>query len=203
MTTPVMTIPVSPAAEWSRPRHLPRLRDAMAAVLLAVFATASTVERATAQAGPPLARPRADSAPTLQRPTSPSAPPASVAPRTSVRAGVPSAAQAPTPAPVPAMPRASVAVDSVRPAPADATPAAPAVARPADPATVRQATTALPSATLRVEPDLPPPAGATARCRDGSYVTTPVDGSTCDGRGGLAVRLPVRPVPGPRPPNRP
>lgn len=59
-------------------------------------------------------------------------------------------------------------------------PAAPAV----------RATAPQPAATLR---DDAPPAGATMRCRDGSWLTGTPSASRCDRNGGLAVILPSTP----------
>ena len=46
-----------------------------------------------------------------------------------------------------------------------------------------------------------PPADATARCKDGTFISTTVDASTCVNNGGLAVRMPARPTPPPKRPN--
>ena len=53
--------------------------------------------------------------------------------------------------------------------------------------------------STRVQRDAPPPAGATARCRDGSYSTQPVGDATCLGNGGIATVIPSD-APRPRPP---
>ena len=45
----------------------------------------------------------------------------------------------------------------------------------------------------------PPPANATGRCKDGTFLTTPVADNSCADRGGLAVRFPQRQLPPPRP----
>ncbi len=71
--------------------------------------------------------------------------------------------------------------------------------RAAPPAAVSRAATQ--PAALRAAPAAaatPPPAGATIRCRDGTYLTgTPV-ASACDAHAGLAMMMPVRGTP-PRP----
>lgn len=40
------------------------------------------------------------------------------------------------------------------------------------------------------------PRGATLRCRDGSFPVPRAPDSACDGKGGVAVRFPLKPVPG-------
>jgi hypothetical protein len=51
-------------------------------------------------------------------------------------------------------------------------------------------------------PDGPPPVGATARCKDGTYLFVPATEQSCGDRGGLAVTFAPRPAP-PPPPRRP
>ncbi|MDQ2666090.1 MAG: hypothetical protein M3Z05_08785 [Gemmatimonadota bacterium] len=45
-----------------------------------------------------------------------------------------------------------------------------------------------------------PPAGATGRCKDGTFLVAPPSEEACSGKGGLAVRLPRAPI---APPRRP
>jgi hypothetical protein len=68
--------------------------------------------------------------------------------------------------------------------------AAPATGRTAPAAPALRATAPQPAATLR---DAAPPAGATMRCRDGSWLTGTPNASRCDRNGGLAVILPSTP----------
>ena len=44
-------------------------------------------------------------------------------------------------------------------------------------------------------PPAPPPANATARCRDGTYVVPPAVSGACTARGGLLVTIPQRAAP--------
>jgi len=53
-----------------------------------------------------------------------------------------------------------------------------------------------------VTADGPPPSGATARCKDGTYLFTPANEHSCDSRGGLVVLISPKPAP-PTPPRRP
>lgn len=47
------------------------------------------------------------------------------------------------------------------------------------------------------------PRGATLRCRDGSFPVPRAPDSACDDKGGVAVRFPLKPVPGPSAPPPP
>ncbi|MFA6165658.1 MAG: DUF3761 domain-containing protein [Gemmatimonadaceae bacterium] len=157
---------------------------------------------ATAQSAPP--PPRRDSAPALLPPP-PVARPEAVTPRTRPAAIVaPSVDETARRAPVEPLP-ASAAVESVRPALTstqqpqsvrEAPRVDPPPPTPVNRASVQRAAEAPPA------PDGPPPAGATARCKDGTYLFTPTTQESCSDRGGLAVILASRPVP-PTPPRRP
>lgn len=58
---------------------------------------------------------------------------------------------------------------------------------------VPPAPTSLQQAALQaVIPDLPPPVGVTARCKDGTYLTSAPSPGECVSNGGLAVRFPQR-----------
>ena len=47
------------------------------------------------------------------------------------------------------------------------------------------------------------PGGATLRCRDGSYPAPRAADSACESKGGVMVRFPLKPVPGPSTPTPP
>lgn len=172
------------------------IRTAVAGAVALLVGT----EPLRAQAGPPLARPARDTTPALKSPIAPSAPPSSVAPRTgtraAARASVLSAEQQivpPSTAPV------SPPVDSFRPAAArtPAAPPIPVVAPPPPPKPGTEARAVSASASLRS--DEPPP-GATARCRDGTFLSGALPADPCGDRGGLAVRItPPPPLRPPRP----
>ncbi len=49
----------------------------------------------------------------------------------------------------------------------------------------------------------PAPVGATGRCRDGTYLTTPPSEEACAGKGGMSVRMPPTQAARPTPPRRP
>lgn len=49
----------------------------------------------------------------------------------------------------------------------------------------------------------PAPAGATGRCRDGTYLTTPPSEEACTGKGGLSIRVPPPQAAPPSLPRRP
>ena len=148
-----------------------------------------------AQGGPPAARAPRDSQPAVRALVSPSRPPSTVAPRAplrpaQVRVATDSAPRVPK---SPGMP-----VDSARPAPAPlnaldprrAPPEQPAPPAPTArrPAIVEQRAAALSDS---------PPIGATARCRDGTFLLSRVDENACVGNGGLAVVFPQRQTPKP------
>ncbi len=153
-----------------------------------------------AQAGPPLAQPRRDSSPPLMVPKAPSPPPSSRAPAPA-RASFTVA----DPAPVAIAPRSGASVDSVRPV-TDLNPEAPKtgliVRRPPPPVS-----SPAPAAARAVDSPAAfrsndPPDGATALCKDGTWLFGAVPVVPCQSNGGLVVRLP-EPKPVPRPPRPP
>ena len=161
-----------------------------------------TAAQMQAQAGPPLAPPRRDSSPPLMVPKSPSPPPSS-------RAPAPAPARASftvaDPAPVAIAPQTGAPVDSVRPS-TDPNPEAPKtgliVRRPPPPVS-----SPAPAAARVVDSPAAfrlndPPDGATARCKDGTWLFGAVPDVPCQANGGLAVRLP-EPKPVVRPPRPP
>lgn len=169
-----------------RPINVPMLATLIALALTPAGSLA-------AQGVPPAARAPRDTQPVLRAPVAPSRPPSSVAPLAPVRAAQVRAItdSAPRPPKSPGMP-----VDSARPAPAPLNALDPGRAPPEQPAppapTVRRAViveqrTAVPSDV--------PPAGATARCKDGTFLLSRVDENTCTGNGGLAVVFPEHQVP--------
>lgn len=152
-----------------------------------------------AQGGPPAARAPLDTQPALRVPASASRPPSAVAPRTrSVRQLGPATADTS----LKLIKRVSAPVDSVRPAPAtvsalDPSRAPRVQAPPPAPGTAATARVTAPRALLTSDT---PPAGATARCKDGTFLTTTLlDDNSCSDHGGIAVRLPQRQPPPPRP----
>ena len=176
-------------------------RPMIAALLAAVFCT----QTARAQASPP-PRPTQDVAPALLPPPAASPRPETVAPRT--RAAVQGAQQA-TEAAVRAtatpLRPASAPVDSVRPTKAAPQPVQVLEEPPrVDPPPPAPGTR--PSAQKAVAPasapDGPPPVGATARCKDGTYLFVPTNDQSCSERGGFAVTFTPRPA-APTPPRRP
>jgi len=167
----------------------------LAAVVAAGFAPTGAIG---AQGGPPTARAPHDSQPALLVPVSPSRPPSAVAPRArAVRQVAPTTADTG----LRLIKRVSAPVDSVRPAPAHVTVLDPRFAPPV------QAAPLAPGANAGVQPVAvraslasdQPPANATARCKDGTYLTTVVDDNTCRDNGGLTVAFPKRQAPPPRP----
>lgn len=154
---------------------------------------ASAPERRPTRATPP--RARVDTGLTILPPP-PSAPPP---PRVG-RANVPSRELTPT-APVvlpmaPAGPPPEVALR--RQPQAVLTP--PPIERPAPPPrALRVETQLLQSVVL----DQPEPAGATGRCKDGTFLTGPVTEARCADKGGLAMLIPPRRTAPPRPPVTP
>jgi len=151
-----------------------------------------------AQGGPQAARAPRDSQPALRAPKSPSPPPSAVAPRQgAVRQPGPTSADTG----LKLMKRVSAPVDSVRPAPAPVTALdplrAPRIQAP-PPAPAANATAKVTTTRASVTSDQPP-AGATARCKDGTFLTTPADDNTCSDHGGLVVRFPQRQAPPQRP----
>lgn len=147
--------------------------------------------------------PPRDNAPPLLVPVVPGPRPEQVAPRaraaqrTAVVRAPADTAVAPPQAP-------SAPVESVKPRPAAVvTPSAadaPAVSAPPPPPGSQPAASRAP-VPLATRADEPQPANATARCKDGSFVTSPVDANTCAGSGGLLVSFPQRRTP--TPPRRP
>lgn len=157
-------------------RHVVRLASLGAVTVLCASAL-------RAQAGPPLAK--QDTQPALRKPQPGSPPPSTVAPSRGRRR-----ATAADSVPVTPMKRVSAPPDSVRPAPAAAAPLDSArmprtqpMVRPG----ARQDAAAAPSASTASDQ---PPAGAKARCKDGTFVMAPVDDATCRTNGGIAVRFP-------------
>lgn len=154
-------------------------RAALATCALGVTAVAG------AQSAPP--KPATDTAgPPLRVMKAPATPP----PRSNARAA---ATLAPTNAePLRAMQRVGTPVDSARPkapAPVALDPSrAPAKTVIAPPSATTAAAQPAARAALTVADT--PPAGATARCKDGTYVTRAVDANTCGANGGIAVRFP-------------
>lgn len=138
----------------------------------------------------------ADSAPVLMQRKPASAPPSSVAPRMRAQTQTVRAAQADSA--VRPMPAASAPVESVRPAQPAPTAIEPPPARkpPARPAATMRAEP-VPAASLISDS---PPANATGRCKDGTWLTsTIVESTSCASNGGLASRFPVKSVPPKRP----
>ncbi len=100
--------------------------------------------------------------------------------------------------------RAPVAFEPLRPPPGRPRPAGPLPPDPSAPVAAARtvvepaaAVAAAPSAVLAPSAPLvivnisTPPAGATARCKDGSYVTGAPSESRCSDKGGLGVLLPA------------
>ena len=153
------------------------------------FALAASAAALHAQAGPQLAKAPRDTQPEVKRLVAPSPPPSSVAPRARAAAQV-RAATAADSGPRP-MKRVSPPVDSVRPAPEPVNTLdqsrAPAKAPP--PPAPRANTAVQPVAARAALVSDEPPQGATARCKDGTFLTTAVDATSCTDNGGLAVRI--------------
>ena len=174
-------------------------RPMIAALLAAVF----SAQAVNAQASPP-PRPPQDVTPALLPPPPASPRPETVAPRTRAAAQVaPQGEETLRTTPV-APRRVSAPVDSVRPTvaspqQAQAVREPPRADPPPPPPATRQPAL---NATQTAAPDGPPPTGATARCKDGTYLFTPTNQQSCSDRGGLAVTLASRPAP-PTPPRRP
>lgn len=73
----------------------------------------------------------------------------------------------------------------------------------ATPALVAPGRAPAPEATVQAAPvPAAPPAGATMRCKDGTWLTGAPDAARCGANGGLAAILPQAPPP-PPPPRRP
>lgn len=157
---------------------------------LGAFAAAAQAQGPTKRPVPASAVAPADSTPALVKPRSPSAPPSSVAPRT--RAQAVRAAQ-PDSSAVRPMPAASAPVESVRPAavPAPAVEPLPARTPPPRAAASMRAEPSAAAASLVSEE---PPANATGRCKDGTWLTSAIEANACASNGGLAARFPVKPV---------
>lgn len=198
----------------------------LGAVLVLTLGASRAVAQAPATAPPPPPPQTAAPAPVLRPPTAPPPPaaaPAGAANRTATAAPV-----------LPPGPASALPPDSVRPAPAVAPAAPPAnavaqcrdgtfVVAPSDPSAcaahrgllVRMpevrtpvpppARAAAPVAAARAAtPEVAPPAGATMRCKDGTYLTGAPAAGRCDSYGGLAVVLPpARETPPPPLPRRP
>jgi len=172
----------------------------------ALLAVALTAPAATlgAQAAPPAPKP--DSAPALLPPPRTPPPPAA-GPMVRTRAqAAPLAGETAVRATVAPLPQVSAPVESVRPAAATAprVPSgrdAPAVP-PAPPAPVARQAAQQNAPEPAAVPDGPPPVGATARCKDGTYLFAPASEQSCSAHTGLVVLFPPRPAP-PTPPRRP
>ena len=148
-----------------------------------------------AQAGPPLAKAPRDTQPALKQLKSPSPPPSTVAPRGA--ANQRAALVAPTDSGARPMQRVSPPVDSVRPAApttntVDPRRAPPTSAPPPAPRANPAVQAATPRAALQSDD---PPAGATGRCKDGTWLTGTLPANPCGANGGLAVRIDVKPRP--------
>ena len=134
--------------------------------------------------GPPPPRPRVDPGPALLLPPPPPPAPSTLrAPRGEQRASIASA-------PVPLLPPPAA---SPRPAAAPLRAERIALANPAPltqpaPRAVRVRDFGSVAKTNGAE--VPAPAGATGRCKDGTYVTGVATDESCGGRGGLAVHMP-------------
>lgn len=160
--------------------------------VMAVICSATVVGSAAnlgAQAGPPLAKAPRDSAPALIKPRAPSLPPSSVAPRGAVAQRT--AIVAPVDSGPRLMKRIGLPVDSVRPAPTPEPEVTALKKQPPPPAPSRtnpavQQVTQRAAALTSDEPS----AAASARCKDGTYITAVVDDNTCSDRGGVAVKFP-------------
>lgn len=144
-----------------------------------------------AQGLPPTATVPRNESPALRVPVRPSRPPAAVAPAAAAsrqaRAAVDSGPSVPK---SPGMP-----VDSAKPAPAVVNALDPRRA-PAErqvPPAVRTLRSAV--AGPAVSGPTEAPEGATARCKDGTFLLTPVDVNSCLDRGGLVVAFPQRQLP--------
>jgi hypothetical protein len=160
------------------------------AVALGALSAAATAQGPAKRPLPPSAVVPVDSAPALITRKAPSAPPSSVAPRIrapqAIRAAQPDSGVRP-------MTAVSAPVESVRPAAVQAPIVEPLPARTSP---------ARPAATMRAEPvaaaasvSETPPANATGRCKDGTWVTSAtVEASSCTNNGGLAARFPQKPV---------
>lgn len=146
-----------------------------------------------AQAAPqPASAPTPPPGPTLPVIARPPAPP-----RVTMRAPDGAEATKPKEAPVPEanVPKPETlkaAPPEPAPPPGEATRVRPAI--PTTSAGALTAATAAPSET--------PPANATGRCRDGTFVTAPVNSATCSSNGGVLAIFPVS-VRIPPPPKRP
>ena len=172
------------------PFTLPRTVALLAAVSVLALAPAGTI---AAQGAPAAARVPRDTQPALREPVSPSRPPSAVAPSATVRAARVLIAEdvAPRPPKSPSMP-----VYSAQPAPVPMNVLDPRRApaeQPAPPVPVARRS-AVVEQRASVISDIPPD-GATVRCKDGTFVLSPVDASSCSDRGGVAVVLPQRQVP--------
>ncbi len=151
--------------------------------------SASALERSPTRATPP--RARIDTGFAILPPPASAPPPARIR-----RADVPSRQLAPTAAVVlplaPGSPPPEVALR--REPEAVFTP--PPIERPAPPARAFRAE-AQPLQNVAVNQT--EPAGATGRCKDGTFLTGPVTEDRCTDKGGLAILIPARRVAPPRP----
>ena len=166
----------------------------LACVLIALPASSSAQILSPAVAPIP-APPRVDTvvAPNPLRVTTP--PPSSVRP-TGVRESV-----------RPAQPPAPVAMESSSPPPSSLRTAATVIPGPPTPAPLARAVP-LPNASSAITPaqrvasaGAAPPAGATMRCKDGTFLTGAASEQRCAGNGGLSVTFPAPPKT-PQPPAR-
>lgn len=108
----------------------------------------------------------------------------------------PLAAQAPPTLP-PASPPPTAPAVAPAPAPLPVTRISP------DPAVLAPSVRAAEVAPVVVPQSLTPPAGATMRCKDGTWLFGAPSAARCDRNGGLATILPVRAAPPPPPPRAP
>ena len=176
--------------------HSTRLLNGV--VVVATLVACATPARAQSPPTPP----KRDSTPTLLPP--PASPrPEAVAPRARAAAQVAPSAQETLRATPIAPKLVGAPVDSVRPAirpaPSPLVDDRASAPPPPAPSAQRQAQR---TTEVAPTPDGPPPTGATARCKDGSYLFAPVNDESCRDRGGLVARFAPPPVP-PTPPRRP
>lgn len=161
--------------------------DYLKRVLLVLAILGGATRSAEGQAppvGPPPPRPRVDPGPALLLPPPPPPAPSRLrAPRAEQRASISSATTpllappAASPRPDPLPPRATrIALAN----PAPLTQAPPRAVRVRDFGNVAKSNGA----------EVPAPAGATGRCKDGTYLTGVATDESCGGRGGLAVHMP-------------
>jgi hypothetical protein len=143
---------------------------------------------------PPPPRPQVNPGPALLLPSPPAPAPNSVrAPRGAVRASV-----SPVTIPLLAAPAASPRPDSLPTRRERITLVNPTPLTRQPPRAYR--VRSLGNVAKPDVAEIPAPAGATGRCKDGTYLTGPATDESCGGRGGLAIRMasPRKPPPAPR-----